>query len=49
VPPLDIPGLETLWLQGVEEIFADYTLGEDGTLISLPANSKEIINVRSGI
>jgi len=49
VPPLDIPGLETLWLQGVEEIFANYTLGEDGTLISLPANSKEIINVKSGI
>ena len=49
VPPLDIPGLETLWLQGVKEIFANYTLGEDGTLISLPANSTEIINVKSGI
>ena len=44
VPPLVIPGSEALWLKGVDDIFADYTLGQDGTSISLPANSTQIIN-----
>ena len=47
VPPLDIPGLKTIWLMGVDEIFTHYTVGEDGTLFSLPENSKEIIEVGS--
>lgn len=47
VPPLDIPGLKTIWLMGVDEIFTNYTVGEDGTLFSLPENSKEIIEVGS--
>jgi ribonuclease Z len=49
VPPLDIPGLEAVWLQGVDEVFTHYTLGEDGTLISLPANSTEIIKIGSSL
>ena len=49
VPPLDIPGLEAVWLKGVDEVFTHYTLGEDGTLISLPANSTEIINIGSSL
>ncbi|XXK59864.1 MBL fold metallo-hydrolase [Porticoccaceae bacterium nBUS_09] len=47
VPPLDSPGLKTIWLMGVDEIFTNYTVGEDGTLFSLPENSKEIIEVGS--
>jgi ribonuclease Z len=43
VPPLILPGLEQVWLEGVDDVFADYTLGEDGTIISLPANSDEIV------
>ena len=47
VPPLDIPGLKTIWLMGVDEIYTDYTVGEDGTLFSLPENSEEIIEIQS--
>jgi ribonuclease Z len=43
VPPLIVPGIEAAWLKGVDEVFADYTLGQDGTAFSLPAGSKEII------
>ena len=43
VPPTPIFGLEAAWLQGVEEIFPNFTLGIDGTTISLPANSDEVI------
>lgn len=42
VPPLILPGSEALWLEGVDERFTDYTLGEDGTSVSLPANSSQI-------
>ncbi|MDB2395573.1 MBL fold metallo-hydrolase [Porticoccaceae bacterium] len=47
VPPLDIPGLKTIWLMGVDKIFTNYTVGEDGTLFSLPENSEEIIEIQS--
>ncbi len=43
VPPLVFPGQQALWLNGAEEIFPDYTVGQDGVSFSLPANSKEII------
>ena len=43
VPPLIMPGSEAIWLEGVEERFSDYTLGEDGTSVSLPVNSTDII------
>ena len=43
VPPLIMPGSEAIWLSGVDERFSDYTLGEDGTSVSLPVNSTEII------
>ncbi|MBT4519616.1 MAG: MBL fold metallo-hydrolase [Halieaceae bacterium] len=49
VPPLILPGTETVWLDGVEEVFADYTLGEDGTVISLPANSTDIVVLQQGL
>ncbi|PLW82555.1 ribonuclease Z [Kineobactrum sediminis] len=40
LPPL--PGIETAWLKGVDDIFSEHTLGRDGTVISLPANSGTI-------
>jgi ribonuclease Z len=40
LPPL--PGIEAAWLRGVDDIFSDHTLGRDGTVISLPANSATI-------
>jgi ribonuclease Z len=43
VPPLIFPGQETLFLNGAEDIFSDYTVGVDGTAFSLPAESDEII------
>ena len=49
VPPLDVPGLDSIWLDGVDDIFSKYTLGEDGTLFTLPPNTNEIIKVSSGI
>lgn len=42
VPPLIAPGMEAAWLEGVDDVFSDYTVGLDGTAFSLPAGSKEI-------
>jgi ribonuclease Z len=49
VPPLILPGMEAVFLRGVDEVFSDYTLGQDGTTFSLPPNSREILETRSGI
>jgi ribonuclease Z len=46
VPPLIIPGQQALYLNGAEDIFPDYTIGEDGVAFSLPAHSDEIIEFR---
>ncbi|WP_299079311.1 MBL fold metallo-hydrolase [uncultured Paraglaciecola sp.] len=43
VPPLPISTLESIFVKGVSEAYSgDFTLGKDGTFISLPAESKEI-------
>jgi len=42
VPPLILPGMEAAWLEGVDDVFSKYTLGQDGTAFSLPAGSREI-------
>ena len=47
VPPLVLPGSEAAWLDGVDDIFQNYTLGQDGTSFSLPAESHEIIQTKS--
>ena len=47
VPPLDVLGLEAVWLDGVDDIFQKYTLGQDGTSFTLPPNSREIIKTKS--
>jgi len=49
VPPLIVPGTEAAWLEGVDEIFSDYTLGQDGTSFSLPSGSKEIIRTKKSL
>ena len=49
VPPLVIPGQEAVWLNGAEDVFPDYTVGQDGTAFSLPAGSKEIIQTSKGL
>ena len=46
VPPLIFPGAEAAWLEGVDEVFENYTLSQDGTSFTLPPNSKEIIQTR---
>ena len=43
VPPLIAPGMESVWLEGVDQVFSEVTVAEDGTRISLPVNSTEII------
>ena len=49
VPPLMIPGQQTLYLNGAEKIFPDYTIGQDGVAFSLPTGSKEIIRTSDGL
>jgi ribonuclease Z len=41
--------MEAAWLEGVDDVFLDYTLGQDGTSISLPADSKDIIITSKGM
>lgn len=48
VPPLIVPGMEAAWLEGVDGVFEDYTLGRDGTAFSLPAGSEAIEKTSSG-
>ena len=49
VPPLIFPGMEALWLEGVDAVYSNYTLGQDGTSFSLPAGSKDIELTRKGM
>ncbi len=49
VPPLDQPGAEAAWLDGVDEYFSEFTLGQDGTEVSLPANSSSIEIKNNGL
>jgi ribonuclease Z len=49
VPPLVLPGQESLFLDGAEKIFPAYTVGQDGVFFSLPADSDEIIKLKNGL
>ena len=43
VPPLPVPGLESVFLEGVSETYGGgVTLGRDGALVSLPAGSDAV-------
>ncbi|BFM17581.1 MBL fold metallo-hydrolase [Maricurvus nonylphenolicus] len=45
VPALVAPGMESLYLKGVSDVYdGPLTLGVDGSMISLPANSQDIIS-----
>ena len=44
VPPMPLPGLETIFVEGVAEAYSgDFTVGVDGTTISLPSGSDAIV------
>lgn len=43
IPPLIAPGQGRLFLDGAQNVFPDYTIGRDGVIISLPANSDQVI------
>lgn len=46
VPPMPLPGLSSVFLDGVSDAYGGpVTLGQDGTRISLPRNSDEIVVV----
>jgi ribonuclease Z len=49
VPPLMFPGQDLLFLDGAQDIFPDYTLGEDGVMFSLPAGSEDILKTSDGL
>ena len=49
VPVLIVPGMEAAFVDGVDEVFSDYTVGVDGTTFSMPPNSDEIKKTRNGI
>lgn len=49
VPPLILPGMEAAWLDGVDEIYSDYTLSQDGTSFTLPPDSNDIILTSKGL
>ncbi len=43
VPPLPVNTLEEVFVKGVDEVYeGEYTIGKDGTFITLPVNSKAI-------
>jgi len=49
VPPLAFPGQDILYLNGAQDIFPDYTIGQDGVSFYLPSGSKEIIITSEGL
>jgi ribonuclease Z len=49
VPPLVLPGQDILFLNGAQDIFPDYTIGQDGVSFYLPSGSKEIIITSEGL
>lgn len=49
VPPLVVPGQAQLFLDGAQDVFKDYTIGQDGVLFSLPAGSSDINLVKKGL
>jgi ribonuclease Z len=49
VPPLVFTGMDAVWLEGVNEVFSNYTLGQDGTTFSLPVDSKDTHLMRNGM
>jgi ribonuclease Z len=43
VPPLPLPGLDVVFLEGVSDAYAGgVTLGRDGSMVSMPSGSKDL-------
>jgi ribonuclease Z len=43
VPPLPLPGLDVVFLEGVSDAYAGgVTLGRDGSMVSMPSRSKDL-------
>lgn len=49
VPPMVLPGQASLFLNGAEDVFSDYTIGQDGVMFSMPADSNQINKIRKGL
>ncbi len=49
VPGLILPGMEAAWLDGVDDIVDNYTLGQDGTAFSMPAGSSDTMQTATGL
>lgn len=49
VPPLIFPAAEAAWLEGVDEVFENYVLSQDGTSYTLPPNSTDILRTQESI
>jgi ribonuclease Z len=49
VPPLVAPGQKQLFLNGAQDVFENYTIGQDGVLFSLPAGSSDVNLVQTGL
>jgi ribonuclease Z len=49
VPPIVVPGQESLFLNGAEEVFPYYTVGKDGVFFSMPEGTAEIILTSEGL
>ena len=49
VPPMVLPGQASLYLNGAEDVFPDYTIGQDGVMFSMPAGSKELNKISEGL
>jgi ribonuclease Z len=50
VPPLVLPGMDKVFLDGVADIYSGkVSLAQDGMLFSLPADSSDILEIKSGL
>ena len=49
VPPMVSSGQQSLFLNGAEEVFPNFTIGQDGVAFSLPANSDDVIQTSDGL
>ncbi|MGI9317902.1 MAG: MBL fold metallo-hydrolase, partial [bacterium] len=49
VPPMVVPGQASLYLDGAEDVFPDYTIGQDGVMFSMPAGSSELNKISKGL
>jgi ribonuclease Z len=49
VPPMVVPGQASLYLDGADDVFPNYTIGQDGVMFSMPAGSKKINKIKKGL